>query len=144
MPSFAFGGSERERIEVQVHDYVPEHGDGQPTVCWVPVSVLISVGAFSGRCEATFQTSEFVAFRNELQALHQSLEGSAHLDTIERQLDLKLTCDRFGRIALEGVAEDKVVNGNRLEFSLTLDQSYLPSVLDDLHAILETFPPSCR
>lgn len=144
MLSFAFGGTERERIEVQVHDYVPEHGGGQPSVCWVPVTVLISVGAFSGRYDATFQTCEFVDFRDALQALHQSLEGSAHLSTIERQLSLKLTCDRFGHIALEGVAGDRVINGNQLEFRLTLDQSHLPSVLGDLHAILETFPPSCR
>lgn len=141
MSSFAFGGGEHQRVEVQVHGYerapVGEHYDDN----WVRVSVLVAVGAFSGEYAATFLTSDFVDFRAGLQALHESLEGNAVFSTLEDQLSLELTVNGRGGIALKGVALDAPCTGNRLEFKLDLDQSYLPSVLEGLDEILGKFPP---
>lgn len=141
MPSFAFGGEENERVEVQVHGYerapVGEYYDDN----WVRVSVLVVVGAFSGEYAAAFLTSDFVGFREELQALHRSLEGKASFSTLEDQLSLELTGNGRGGIALKGIAIDAPGTGNRLEFELELDQSYIPSVLEGLNEILDKFPP---
>ena len=58
MPSITFGGEEKERVEIQVHQYerapVGEHYDDN----WVHVSVLFSIGAFAGNYKATFLTSD--------------------------------------------------------------------------------------
>lgn len=140
MPSFAFGGEIKERIEVQVHGYehapLGEYYDDN----WVRVSVLVSVGAFSGSFDATFLTHELVGFQKDLQALYHSLEGTARFTTLEEQLCLELTGNGRGQIALKGVAIDVPGMGNRLEFNLALDQSYLPSALEGLDEIARSFP----
>ena len=141
MPSFALGGEERERVEVQVHGYerapVGEYFDDN----WVSAAVLVEVGAFSGEFTAAFLTADFVKFREELQALYHSLQGKASFLTMEEQLSLELTGNGRGGIALKGFAADAPGTGNRLEFELSLDQSHLPSVLKGLDEILEQFPP---
>lgn len=140
MLSVAFGGEERERVEIQVHGYertpVGESYDDN----WVNVSVLISVGAFAGKYDATFLTSDFIGLRAGLQALHESLEGTASFSTLEDQLSLKFTGDGRGHIALKGLATDAPGTGNRLEFELALDQTYLPSALGELNEIVRSFP----
>ena len=140
MLSVAFGGEERERVEVQVHGYerapVGESYDDN----WVNVSVSISVGAFAGKYDATFLASDFIGFRAGLQALHELLEGTASFSTIEHQLSLEFTGDGRGHIALKGLAIDASGTGNRLEFELALDQTCLPSALGELDEILRSFP----
>jgi hypothetical protein len=140
MSSFVFGGKEREKIEVQVHGYerapVGEYYDDN----WVRASVFIAVGAFSGKYTASFLTSELFGFRERLQGLHQSLEGTACFSTLEEQLFLELTGNGRGGIALTGTAIDAPGTGNRLEFELMLDQSYLPSALAGLDEIVSKFP----
>ncbi len=140
MLSVAFGGDEREKMVVQVHCYerapVGESDDDNR----VHVSVLIAVGAFAGDYNATFLTSDFVGFREGLQALHESLEGPVIFSTLEDQLSLKFTGDGRGHIALVGVAIDAPGTGNRLEFELALDQTSLPSALGELDEIVRTFP----
>ena len=141
MPSFAIGGEERERVEVQVNGYerapVGEYFDDN----WVRVVVVVAVGRFAGEYEATFLTSDFVGFRKELQALHHSLDGKASFSTMEEQLSLELVGNGRGGIELKGLAADVPGSDNRLEFVLQLDQSHLPNVLAGLDEILNEFPP---
>jgi hypothetical protein len=141
MPSFAFGGEERERVMVQVHGYkrvpVGEYYDDN----WVRSEVFVSVGAFSGEYTAAFLTSDFVGFREEVRALHESLAGKATFCTLEEQLSIELTGNGRGGIALVGVAADAPGTGNQLKFKLELDQSHLPLVLKGLDEILSKYPP---
>ena len=141
MPSFVIGGEERERVVVQVHRYerapVGEYFDDN----WVRAEVFVSVGSFSGEYTAAFLTSDFMGFREELRALHQSLAGKATFSTLEEQLSLELTGNGRGGIALAGVAADAPGSGNQLKFELELDQSHLPSVLKGLDEILRQYPP---
>lgn len=140
MPSFAFGGEERERIEVSVHAYerapVGDYYDDN----WVRASVVVSVGSFSGNYDAAFLTSDFAAFREALRELHQSLTGVASFSTLEEQLSLQLAGDGLGHVLLKGIALDAPGTGNRLEFELALDQSYLLSALEGVDEIVSIFP----
>ena len=140
MPSFAFGGEERERIEVSVHAYerapVGDYYDDN----WVRASVVVSVGSFSGNYDAAFLTSDFASFREALRELHQSLTGVASFSTLEEQLSLQLAGDGLGHVLLKGIALDAPGTGNRLEFELALDHSYLLSALEGLDEIVSSFP----
>ncbi len=48
--------------------------------------------------------------------------------------------DLVGHIKCSGTVLDQPGIGNRLEFTLDLDQSYLPKLLSDLDHLVETFP----
>ena len=126
---------------VQVHGYerapVGEYFDDN----WVRSEVFVCVGAFSGEYTAAFLTSDFVRFREEVRALHESLAGKAIFSSLEEQLSIELKGNGRGGIALVGVAADAPGTGNQLKFELELDQSYLPSVLKGLDEILGKFPP---
>ena len=53
---------------------------------------------------------------------------------------MKFTGDGRGHIALKGLATDAPGTGNRLEFELALDQTYLPSAIGELDEIVRSFP----
>lgn len=138
--SFAFGGEEAERIEVRIHGYerapVGDYHDDN----WLRVSVRVEVGSFSGSFGAAFLTSELIEFREGLCALYESLTGCARFATLEEQLELNLTGDGKGHIALLGIASDAPGMGNRLEFRIDLDQGHLSSAIRGLNGIAATFP----
>lgn len=140
MESFAFGGEEAERIEVCVHGYerasVGDYHDDN----WLRVFVQVNVGSFSGSFKAAFLAWELVEFREGLYSLYESLTGSARFSTLEEQLELKLTGDGKGRIALLGIASDAPGMGNRLEFRIDLDQGHLSSAIRGLDGIATTYP----
>ncbi len=138
--SFYFGGEEKDRVEVQIHGYEREPTGEYFDDNWVNVSVHLSVGSFSGHYTATFLTSDFVSFHDNLLILHQSLKAIARFSTLEEQLSLELTGDGCGHITLKGLAIDAPGTGNRLNFELALDQSYLPLALRELHDIVSRFP----
>ena len=48
--------------------------------------------------------------------------------------------DGRGHIQVNGQAIDVVGVGNRLEFSLRMDQTYIPPILKALSAVLKEFP----
>ena len=52
--------------------------------------------------------------------------GQAALLSSEGQLEVEIRGDQLGRMTVVGAAMDVVGTGNRLEFRLTIDQSYIP------------------
>jgi len=137
---FSFGQSERERIEVEVLRYerplVGEYYDDN----WLTVEIKIQVGGFHGKAEAAIQTSELVKFALELRPLFEKLNGSAEFRTLEEQLSLRLKGDGKGHIELTGEVEDRAGVGNRLHFTLQLDQSELGASIHELEAVISKFP----
>jgi hypothetical protein len=138
--AFSIGGSERNRVTVEVVNYeraaLGEYHDDN----WVNVAVSVSAGAFSGTFPASFITDEFVSFRSQLRELHRTLKGEATFTTMEGQLALHLVGDGRGGITLNGEALDQPGIGNCLTFELALDQTYLASTLDGLDQIIAAFP----
>lgn len=108
---------------------------------WVPCSLDIAAGAWRGSLDVSLCASDFPQFRTQLQTFYNTLAGTARFDTTERQLELEFSIDNLGHVAVKGIAVDRVCDGNRLSFVLTLDQSYLPDIIAQLHAIESTFKP---
>jgi hypothetical protein len=138
--AFSIGGSERNKVTVEVINYErPASGDYHDDN-WVNVGIYIAVGAFSGRFAASFLTEEFVVFRSQLRQLYETLTGEATFTTMEGQLALNLVGDGRGGITLKGEALDQPGTGNCLSFEMALDQTYLASALDGLDQIVAAFP----
>ena len=140
MTTVSIGGASREYVRIEVHGYErPPVGEFHD-VNWLTVRVSVSAGAFSGAFDAAFLTEELVAFLEQLKRLHSSLSGEAVFSTLEEQLSLRLIGDGRGHIALTGACVDIAGTGNRLEFSLALDQTHLSSAIQQLNELVRSFP----
>jgi hypothetical protein len=137
---FSFGQSERERIEVDVLRYERSLTGDYHDDNWLTVKIGVRAGGFHGKADATILTFEVAAFTAELQMLFAALKGSARFRTLEGQLSLELTGDGKGHIELTGEVEDKAGIGNRLRFTLQIDQSQLGQSLRELEDVLSKFP----
>jgi hypothetical protein len=137
---FSLGQSEHERIEIDVLRYerapVGEYYDDN----WLTSQIRIRAGGFSGQVDAAILTPELSAFLTALRPLYKTLSGMAEFSTMEGQLQLRLVGDGKGHIALTGEVADQPGIGNRLHFSLQLDQSQLRASIDELAKVTAEFP----
>ncbi|MBC7992457.1 MAG: hypothetical protein H7Z15_04345 [Rhizobacter sp.] len=72
----------------------------------------------------------------QLRSLYDTLHGTATFDTIERQISFTLTGDGKGHITLAGFLADRAGGDNRLEFSLSYDQTLLPRSIGQIEHLL--------
>jgi hypothetical protein len=137
---FLFGQSEHERIEVDVLRYeralIGEYWDDN----WLTVEIHVSAGGVRGNAAAAIVTGELKKFLSELRALFETLSGTIEFKTMEGQLNLLLVGDGKGHIELRGEVVDKPGVGNRLEFTLQLDQSQLGASIRELERVTAQFP----
>jgi len=138
--TISFGGSERERLQIEVVGYerqpVGEYYDDN----WLNMKISVSVGGFRGEADATFLTAEFVSFLSQLRPLYESLRGGAEFRTMEEQLRLRLDGDGLGHIELKGELLDRAGIGNRLTFTLQVDQTQLGKTILELEKATSEFP----
>jgi hypothetical protein len=104
---------------------------------WLEAVVELRVGQFSARFPLTIRADEVLGFFREAKQLHQQLSGTATFVTMEEQLYLHLEGDGIGHIAVTGNAQDVAGTGNRLDFKMYLDQTYLWSLVSDLERVTE-------
>jgi hypothetical protein len=120
----------------RAHPQYTDFWDGN----WLSVKVAIQAGGFKGNYAADFRNEELARFHAALVRLYAAQEGVAAFETMEGQLSLKLTRDRLGHIAVEGIAQDDAGIGNKLHFHFGIDQTYLPALIAELDEILDKFP----
>ena len=108
---------------------------GAVSTVW-PVHVSIAAGPFRGSFTADI---DMRAFRNALDRVYQTLEGTASLHGAEGTLDLELTGDGRGRFTLTARARPIP---HRAELSLTadIDQSHLTAVLSSIDRVFLSSP----
>ena len=116
----------------EVHDYWDEN--------WLAVLVEVRAGGFQGSVSCQFQAEELVQLRERLDDLFHWKEDSADFTTLESWLAIRFMIDKHGRITVLGDLIDRPLDGNRLRFELSIDQSFLPSTLRDLDHAIKTFP----
>ena len=85
------------------------------------------------------RAEEFVAFRDEVAALQQSVRGHAAFHTMEEWLRVEMRGDGRGHIGMRGFVRDPE-STNQLNFNLDLDQTFLPDILAGLDAMVKSFP----
>ena len=79
-----------------------------------------------------FTLADMLPFQKEFHVLYKNLKGEAVLATIEDQIRLKLTTDSLGHIKVSGHLMDQAGTGNRLTFTIDLDQTFLGHAISEL------------
>ncbi|WP_051442489.1 WapI family immunity protein [Saccharomonospora iraqiensis] len=106
---------------------------------WVSASISVRAGCFTGTLGASLRIEELADFRDELRTVQDTLQGSAHLDSLEGWISLTIRCTKTGTLTVTGEATDALEN--RLRFELHgLDQSHLPPAMAALEDGLRDYP----
>lgn len=137
---FSFGHPELERIEVDVLRYERAPVGGQEDDNRLTIDIRVQAGGFYGKMAATILTDDLAGFASQLRPLHETLEGTAELTTMEGQLSLRLTGNGNGQIELRGEIADRPGVGNHLSFHLEFDQSQLGASIQELECVAAQFP----
>jgi hypothetical protein len=134
MNTWTIGQRQEERLSVTVLSRAAKE-EGYD---WVSARASIDVGGFRGDVALTITLSDMVRFAGQLRPVYETLKGQAEFRTIEDQLFLKLTIDHLGHVSVGGHLRDQAGIGNKLEFKLELDQSFLKGTLAELNKAIET------
>lgn len=133
-------GAEGERVTITVlgrmHPGSTDYWDGN----WLVSPIDVSVGGFSGRVAAGLRIEELRTFRGELENLHETLVGEARLKSMEGWIGLTCLGDGRGHVEVTGYVRDEPGIGNELRFHLTIDQTFLPGIIAELHGVERAFP----
>ena len=140
MKSIVFGGQHHERLERAVKGYERGPTGDYHDDNWLPVTVSLAVGAFQGSFEASFQAVELLELHESLSELYEALSGKVEFRTLEEQLRLEFVGNGRGSIEVRGEALDQPGIGNRLSFTLQLDQSQLGQSVQALKVAVAAFP----
>lgn len=141
-PEVLLGRSDGDHVRIRVlgrmHD-ATDYWDGN----WLVTPIDARLTGFSATVGAGLRAEELQAFRDELRRMHETLSGEAGLTSMEEWLELRLSVESGGRIAVTGELSDQVGSrsANSLRFELDdLDQSDLPAILDGLDEVLAAYP----
>lgn len=107
---------------------------------WLACEVKIAAGAFRAAFRADLRAEELQAFRDQIDALVQSVEGMASFSTMEGQIALTIGGDIKGHVSVRGEARDMPAGDNLLQFAFELDQTDLKAICLSLDAIVSAFP----
>lgn len=94
----------------------------------------------SGFLDRLLRNEDIGRFYDRVVVLHDRLNGEALFDTLDSWFDLRVIKGNRGHMEARGQLCDDPVHGNMLEFHLFFDQTYLPSLIVQLRAVLEAFP----
>ena len=107
---------------------------------WLACEIEIAAGAFRAAFRADLRAEELQAFRDQADALVQSVEGVATFSTMEGQLALTIGGDLKGQVSVRGEARDMPASDNLLQFAFEIDQTYLKEICRSLGAVVSAFP----
>ena len=105
--------------------------DGERGEIGYPVFVEVKAGSFRGAIDDNVYS--FVEFRKQLASLYETLEGEAAVQGLER-VSIVLSGTGKGGIEVRVRIVDEYQPLIELNFTFLIDQSYLPSVLQQIDA----------
>lgn len=133
------GGEEHERLVVDVLGRErPEELDADDGN-WIDARVSVAAGAFRGEVACCLRAEDFAAFLSQVRLLQVQPSGAARFSTMEDQLDFAIAGDGRGHFDVRGYLMDAAGIGNRLSWSLAIDQSHLPRLIAALSAISTSY-----
>ncbi|HEV2315563.1 MAG TPA: hypothetical protein VGR94_09680 [Candidatus Acidoferrales bacterium] len=101
---------------------------------WFQTEIEVQCDGWRGKARASFMRGELTHFAEEIEVLHRKLRGEAILHAVEAPLELSLVGDGKGHIEVIGTARNNWSSGTKLEFSLHIDQTFLPGIAERLRA----------
>jgi hypothetical protein len=100
------------------------------------IDVEIAVHGFRGAISAFVEAEDLQNFLTQLRAMNVSLTGAAELRPREEQFVLKLQADGLGHVNGSGTAWSRATYENRLQFELSIDQTFLAEPIYELETVL--------
>lgn len=135
-----FGNPDSEFLMIEIlgrsYPNYTDYWDGN----WLNARVTLSVGGFKGLLGGYLRPEEFLRFREEIATLNNNLSGKASFSTMEEWFSIKLTGDGKGHLILKGQVRDRPGSENTLNFTIELDQTFLPEILKGLDKTINIFP----
>ena len=104
---------------------------------WLYANVKFKYKNFSANFTICFMLNDLYPFRDELVKLHSFLIGTANLNTIEDNINLKFTGDGLGHITVNGILRHASDCDLQLHFEIDSDQTFLTSLLNECNEIIE-------
>jgi hypothetical protein len=97
----------------------------------VSMNVQVVAGTFGGHSAPFAYFNDFTRFETQLTALQETLSGHATFSPQDNELELTLTGDGLGHIAVTGFLAENPhhESGSVLHFNMEMDQTFLPSIL---------------
>jgi hypothetical protein len=90
----------------------------------------------SGAC---IRSNDIARFTQQLEALHRDLRGTAALEPLQPDLNVKVRVDATGHVGVTiEITPDHMTQSHSFEFEI--DQTYLATTLAQCHRLLERFP----
>ncbi len=131
------GGKEHERVAVELlgREYPEPDSLDADDSNWVPARVSVAAGAFRGQFSCCLRAEDFARLLPQLHRLEADASGSARFTTMEGQLEFEIKGDGRGHFDVRGEAMDEAGIGNKLTWSLTIDQTYLRPIIASVSAI---------
>jgi hypothetical protein len=120
MARIVIGNSDSEQVIIEL---IGPEVDG-----WTVGRIDVACGVWSGAFECDFHAGELHEFGREIQQLYHALDGTADLKPIEPNLEVRLTGDGKGHIAVSGKAIAEFHTRTYLTFEFSLDQTQLPAI----------------
>ncbi len=138
---FSIGGAEKERLEVCIQGYSCQEYDNVSDANWLSATASISAGSYKGSISLMVLAPELTEFYSQVSTLYETLIGDAVFNTLEDQLSIRLSGDGIGHIHVEGYIKDEVgVGYNKLVYELSIDQTELKTVANQLRKVLSAYP----
>lgn len=100
---------------------------------WYYMDVNVAVSDFNGSVKAYLESIDFKRFEQQLQVLYDTLQGTAELRPIEKQVVVVLTGNGRGGIEVTGELSS-LTRQNKLEYCFEIDQTF---IVETLHQLAE-------
>lgn len=107
---------------------------------WLTSTITVQAGVWRGEYSADLRADEFPPFLAALLKMYETLSGEAEFVPMEPWLKLKCKAERSGIIRIFGEASASIGDGNILQFDTTIDQTFLPPVIESLKHIVTSYP----
>ncbi|MEO8898461.1 MAG: hypothetical protein ABI352_07825 [Candidatus Dormibacter sp.] len=141
---FLIGTADGEHLRVEILGRENPNATDRDDGNWLRAMVHIASGPWKGSYSANLRSEEFVPLRIQLQRLYDDVTANlARFESMEPWLRFTVErSDRLGHVLVKGEArrEPFFEQHNLLQFTLELDQSYLPVAVEGLAAVIEAFP----
>ncbi len=111
------------------------HWGGYDTIS----TIEIKSSSYSVKGLVCISTGDIYNFFQELKKCYDSLSGTAHLSSYEKNLFVKIDFDGLGHIKITGKFRENYHNQNQLDFQFNTDQTFLSDVIKSLEYIYDKF-----
>lgn len=108
---------------------------------FVEAAVRANLPGFTANVRGHLGILDLIDFRSALGTVNDTLTGTANLATLDPLLGLGLSVDHLGHLIWNvAVVDPARAYPAQLSFRFESDQTYLPSILSQIDAVLAAYP----